>query len=448
MARKMARNSLFAWMNGELVGRLERSSLHGLGFYYAREWLTSSFCRPISLSLPLRAAHDPWRGTAVHHFIDNLLPDTVHQRQQLRMQFSAKSIEPFDLLAEVGADCPGALQFTRHETPPPVELDPAPALSEQDIERLLISLGPQASLSRKQPLGARCTFGGAHSKTALLWHQGHWHLPKEGGVSSHILQLPFERHGDTGLMLSAVLENAWLCQRVASAFGVAVPVCELMHFGSQKVLVIERADRRVVLEQNRIICVPREDMCQAFGQPSAEKYQVNGAPTLTRIARLLLGSRNGWHDRRALLHSQLVFWMLCAFDGHAKKFALELGPGGQFGLAPPGGVLSAYPLLGLTQGKMSADKVHMALGIGEQTIPERWNEIDVVHWLALARRCALPQTQMLQLLSDVSAQALQISAGLRKRLPAGFPVAVSEPILQGVVHAAQRLRVGLSAVSG
>ena len=90
----------------------------------------------------------------------------------------------------------------------------------------------------------------------------------------------------------------------------------------------------------------------------------------------------------------------------------------------------------------------MALGIGEQTIPERWNEIDVVHWLALARRCALPQTQMLQLLSDVSAQALQISAGLRKRLPAGFPVAVSEPILQGVVHAAQRLRVGLSAVSG
>ena len=202
MARKMARNSLFAWMNGELVGRLERSSLHGLGFYYAREWLTSSFCRPISLSLPLRAAHDPWRGTAVHHFIDNLLPDTVHQRQQLRMQFSAKSIEPFDLLAEVGADCPGALQFTRHETPPPVELDPAPALSEQDIERLLISLGPQASLSRKQPLGARCTFGGAHSKTALLWHQGHWHLPKEGGVSSHILQLPFERHVavDCGLM--------------------------------------------------------------------------------------------------------------------------------------------------------------------------------------------------------------------------------------------------------
>jgi hypothetical protein len=47
---------------------------------------------------------------------------------------------------------------------------------------------------------------------------------------------------------------------------------------------------------------------------------------------------------------------------------------------------------------------------------------------------------MSSLMNQLATQALQISASTRKALPAGFPVAVSEPILQGVVHAAQRLR--------
>lgn len=431
---------LHAWMNGERLGRLEQSAARGLSFFYSPEWLHSAQCRPLSLSLPLRAAGDPWRGAVVQNYFDNLLPDTLRQRQQMRLQFSARSTEAFDLLSAVGRDCRGALQLTTDDVPPENRLDQAMPLTEVEIEQMLDSLDRHAPLAGCHPLGAPCALGGAHNKTALLLHDQRWHLPAADGVSTHILKLACVRHSDSGFMLASSLENAWLCQRVATALGVPVPNCELLHFGAHKALAIARVDRRVQVDAGKIICLPQEDMCQAFGLSPGEKYQINGGPDLVSMSRLLLGSQQAVADRLALLRTQLVFWMLCAFDGHAKNFSLAHRAGGGFHLAAPLGVLSTYPLLGYSQGKLSPDKARMALGVRHQQVPELWHSLRVEHWLDLARRCAIPEQQMRQQIAELIALALPVSASLRKRLPAGFPVAVSEPILQGVVHAAQRLK--------
>lgn len=439
MNKKTGRR-LFAWMNGEAVGRLEQSSARGLSFFYDAEWLCSPHGRPLSLSLPLRAPDDPWCGAAVVNYLDNLLPDTLRQRQQLRLQFSARSTDAFDLLAVLGRDCRGALQLSVEHEPPENRLDQSIALTEAEVEQMLSSLDRHAPFTGCHPAGAACALGGAHNKTALLLHDKHWHLPAAGTVSSHILKLAHVRHSDSGFMLPSPLENAWLCQRIAAALGVSLPACELVHFGAYKALAVARIDRRVQSDTGKIICLPQEDMCQAFGLSPAEKYQVNGAPSLASMAQLLLGSQQAVADRLALLRTQLVFWMLCAFDGHAKNFSLAHLAGGGFHLAAPLGVLSTYPLLGYSQGKLSPDKARMALGVRHQRVPELWHTLRAEHWLELARRCAIPEEMMQQQLSELIALALPVSASLRKRLPAGFPVAVSEPILQGLVHAAQRLR--------
>jgi serine/threonine-protein kinase HipA len=435
---RRTRNTLFAWMNQQEVGRLVRSS-QGLAFYYSEQWLLSHYCRPISLSLPLRAADDPWRGNAVQHYVEHLLPQTLHQRQLLCRQYGARSTDPFDLLAKLGTDCPGGLQLTPEPVAPQNRLDSATPLDNRQIERLLQRLRAGTAADSTEP-DPPCLLAGGHDKTSLLWHQGRWHLPNAGVPGSHIVKLPFDRHADTGFAMSAPLENSWLCQQLAVAFGVPVARSELLQFGAQKALLVERDDRRPGAGQERMLCLPREDMCQAFSAAAGEKYQINGAPSLARMARLLLGSSRAEENRLALMRYQLVFWMLCALDGHAKTFSLNLWAGGSFDLAAPYGVLSGYPLIGYSQGKLPADSIGMALWPGEQDAPLCWQAVQPEHWLALARRCALPRAAMVKLMQTLAAQALQISATARKNLPAGFPVNIAEPILQGIVHAAQRLR--------
>ena len=76
MARKSHARRLGVWMNGEAVGYWELTANGTSEFGYVQSWLTSPQRRPISLSLPLRPASQPYFGPQVDRFFDNLLPDT------------------------------------------------------------------------------------------------------------------------------------------------------------------------------------------------------------------------------------------------------------------------------------------------------------------------------------------------------------------------------------
>eukprot|EP00952_Eustigmatos_sp_NYUAD-ZCMA_P002991 13029-Eustigmatos_ZCMA.PRE.1 len=60
---------------------------------------------------------------------------------------------------------------------------------------------------------------------------------------------------------------------------------------------------------------------------------------------LLNGSTHRDQDKRIFFQAQVLFWMLCATDGHAKNFSLAIGAQGSYRLTPLYDVLSAYPLL-------------------------------------------------------------------------------------------------------
>jgi serine/threonine-protein kinase HipA len=50
------------------------------------------------------------------------------------------------------------------------------------------------------------------------------------------------------------------------------------------------------------------------------KYESDGGPGMRDILRVLDASLAPLADKRAFLKAQMVFWLLAATDGHAKKF--------------------------------------------------------------------------------------------------------------------------------
>lgn len=103
--------ALNAWMNGELVGTWIVRENKPQSFQYAEEWLHSPAARVVSLSLPFQPGNQAHEGKHVEHFFDNLLPDNKEIRLRLQHKFGARSAQAFDLLAEIGRDCVGAVQL-------------------------------------------------------------------------------------------------------------------------------------------------------------------------------------------------------------------------------------------------------------------------------------------------------------------------------------------------
>ena len=82
------KNVLNVWMNGQLVG-VWQSGSQGHSFTYSESWLLSSFSRPISLSMPLRAT--PYKGDLVKYHFENLLPDSEQILRRIRDKYGANS---------------------------------------------------------------------------------------------------------------------------------------------------------------------------------------------------------------------------------------------------------------------------------------------------------------------------------------------------------------------
>ena len=179
-------------------------------------------------------------------------------------------------------------------------------------------------------------------------------------------------------------------------------------------------------------------MCQATGTPPAIRYESDGGPGISDISTLLLGSRNAVADRRTFFKAQVLFWMLCATDGHAKNFSVFIEPQGRFSLTPLYDVISAYPVLGGGKNQLAPQKARLAMAVRGKNRHYKWLEIQPRHWVATAREVGLEATaeeDILYLADRATAVAEKVSASL----PRGFPEHVSGPILDGLLRAAKKL---------
>lgn len=438
MARPTLSHTLSVWMNGEIVGHWRAAPREAHQFTYADSWLHSQAVRPLSLSLPVGPQGTVHTGAAVEHFFDNLLPDNRLIRDRLRQKFAASTGSSFDLLARIGRDCIGAVQLLPEgETPADVRRIDGTPLDEAGIERALDSALTGTAAGDEED-DFRISLAGAQEKTALLCVDGRWMRPSGSTPTTHILKLPLGVVPQ-GVDLSQSVENEWLCGRILRAYGVPVAESRIEHFGTHKVLVVERFDRRFARDGRWIARLPQEDFCQATATSREHKYEADGGPGIRRIMDVLLGSSRAEDDRLDFFRTQLLFWMLCAIDGHAKNFSLFLEAQGRYHLTPRYDVLSALPVLGTKAGRYSPHKVKMAMAVhGERSRHYLWNEILRRHWVQTARLCGIG-AKVEHVIAELVGRTAGVVLEVGRALPANFPVAVAEPMLEGLTESARKL---------
>lgn len=419
-------------MNGNLVGSWEfRSQAHS--FTYAPDWLESSVRRPISLSMPLRGESAPYRGDVVVNFFENLLPDSQEVRTTLQARLGADSKDPMALLEHLGRDCLGALQLLPFDVdgtkPNHIEGE---VLGEADVAQILRDL-PTSPMGFGGDSPFRLSLAGNHEKTGLLWHEGQWMRPLGATPTTHILKLPIGNTGQYDLKLS--VKNEWLCHRLLQEFGLPVAPARIESFEEQRCLVVSRFDRRLVGE--RILRLPHEDFCQATGTPSALKYESDGGPGIRRCLELLSGSSKPQQDRELFFRTQILFWILCAIDGHAKNYSLSILPLGRFQMAPLYDVLSAYPVLGHGTGLLARQEATMAMAVWGKNRHYKWDSIMRRHWRKTAKDCGV--TKCDELIDELTSMVEPVVRTVAKELSEDFPTEISAPIFEGMQRASQLL---------
>jgi serine/threonine-protein kinase HipA len=430
MGRRPVHAPLSVYLNARLVGQLRRESSGAIDFKYDPVWLAWKPAIPVSVSLPLR--EDRYIGDPVLAVFDNLLPDNDYIRRRIAERKGAAGADAYNLLAAIGRDCIGALQFL------PAGADPGRAgaidarpVDDREIAEIVSNLA-------RNPLGIgpdqefRISLAGAQEKTALLYWKDKWHVPHGTTATTHILK-PQIGHLSNGIDLTNSVENEHFCLELVGALGLLVAKSKIIDFAGKRVLAIERFDRTWTSD-GRLLRLPQEDCCQALSVPPGRKYESDGGPGIRKISEFLKGSDTPEADQRTLLKAQIVFWLLGATDGHAKNFSIRLAPGGRFRLAPLYDIISTQPSLDAGQIKQNQMKLAMAVGTSRHytvhTIVGR-------HFAQTAKASGLPDKMVTDVIGELNDTAAKSIDQVRAALPKDFPEPIAASIVEG---ATQRLK--------
>ena len=447
---------LNVWMNGQLVGVWSHSRSKVPLFRYDAAWIRSDAARPLSLSLPMTAGNAEIRGAVVENYFDNLLPDSQAIRERIRTRYQTRTAQTFELLEAIGRDCVGAVQLL----PPDMEPSGWDAVHSEVLTPAQVAAQLRAA-STTMPLGQhpdgenefRISIAGAQEKTALLKFGGRWHRPKGSTPTTHILKLPLGLVGNMRADMKDSVENEWLCAKILAALQFKVASTDMQSFEDQKVLVVERFDRRwlniAAGAQNKksfksapgvwIARLPQEDFCQMAGVGPDKKYEAFGGPTMRHCLDYLAASQFAAEDKAHFALAQLAFWLLAATDGHAKNFSIFVARGGAYRMTPLYDVLSAWPIIGKGANMLSHQDAKMAMALHSKNIHYKLAEIRVRHWHQLAQSTSVDGLweRMITMVKHVDSALVSVEA----QLPDDFPAVVWDRTCVGTKrHAAQFLR--------
>jgi serine/threonine-protein kinase HipA len=430
---------LYALMNGTLVGVLEKLRGGGMAFTYAKEWLDSPLKRPISLSMPL--SFTPYSGNEVYNYFDNLLPDNPAVRERVMAKFAVAVDHPFDILLAIGHDCVGALQLVTDafEYKPVIV---AEVLSEQTI-------ATQLKQYRESPLGMngeddfRISLAGVQEKTALLLQNGQWLRPYGATPTTHIVKLPVGviQNASGNIDLTGSCDNEWTCLEIIRQFGIPTANSWVEQFEDQRVLVVERFDRRWTHDRSWLLRLPQEDFCQALNLPSSKKYQADHGPDMSACMNLLQGCADSQTDKLNFIKTQILFLLLSAPDGHAKNFSVHLQAGDNFSLTPIYDVISTYPI----KNKQLQHRAKLAMGWMGTTQGYRYkiHQVQLRHILYTAKKLgALADVQLfLAGIAALTQQAVSNAESISKQH--NIDTKIAQPIFQQTYEKARWLENAL-----
>ena len=424
MARRRARTPLNVFLNARLVGRLRRLGSGAVDFQYDQSWLDWEHTLPISISLPLR--EDRYVGDRVIAVFDNLLPDPEPVRRQIAERTGAEGHDAYNLLAKLGRDCVGALQILSDgQDPGPAGIVEGRAVDDDEIAGKIRNL-TRAPLGLDDDGEFRISIAGAQEKTAFLCWKDKWHIPRGTTATTHIMK-PQIGVLPNGTDFSRSVENEHLCLKLTAALGLPGALTEIVEFQGERVLVIERFDRRWTGD-GRLLRLPQEDCCQALSVPPSRKYDADGGPGMADILDMLRGSDEPAADQRMFIKAQIAFWLLGATDGHAKNFSIFLNPGGRFVMTPLYDVMSAQPAV--DAGQLRERDFKMALAVGNN----RHYVIGTIlprHFAQTAAREGISAQVIDEICRELVDGADMAIETVLRSLPEGFPGELADSVIDG-----------------
>ena len=255
--------------------------------------------------------------------------------------------------------------------------------------------------------------------------------PHGSTPTTHILKLPIGMVGHRKADFSTSVENEWLCMNLLAEFGLPVVKTEILTFGGQKVLSVERFDRQLHSSGEWIMRLPQEDFCQVMGIPSHLKYESDGGPGLRDLACVLKGSVQAEQDLTTLLTTQLIFWMLAAPDGHAKNFSIRVLPQGRYQLTPLYDVMSIWPVEGNGPNQFSMFKAKMAMAVLGKSKHYLFKDIQRRHFNSMASRCfdRVDAEGVIGRVLEATPIAIEV---MESRMSKGFPDWIAESVFNGL----------------
>ena len=394
-------NRLIALLAGREVGTVHYKNAR-LSFVYNDTWRADPNAYPLSLSMPLASAE---HGHArIEAFLWGLLPDNDRVLENWGKRFQVSPRNVFGLIAAVGEDCAGAVQFVRPERLEALQADTASKevkwLTEDDVAERLRALRADHSAWRSAQDTGQFSLAGAQPKTALLFERKRWGVPSGRVPTTHILKPPtgeWDGHA----------ENEHYSLQLARAAGLIVPNSTVQHFGDEIAIVIDRYDR--VRSEGRWSRIHQEDMCQALGIHPTRKYENDGGPGARTIAELLREqSSNSEEDVRSFADAIIFNWLIAGTDAHAKNYALLLGGGGAVRLAPFYDLASILPYQ-----TIDLQKAKLAMKIGGEY---RLRYISLRNWQKFAVEMRLDESLLTERIRAMAALLPDHAASIQKEL--------------------------------
>lgn len=124
----MATTSLKIIVSGTVAGTLLQNEAGLMSFRYDESYRGT----PLSLSMPV--SNRIYSQDVLLPYLFGLLPDSETQRRAIALEFEVRPNNPIELLAHIGRDCPGGVQFCK----------------EADLETVLNRTGRYSPLSEHE----------------------------------------------------------------------------------------------------------------------------------------------------------------------------------------------------------------------------------------------------------------------------------------------------------
>ena len=413
-----------ACLDGEMAGTVNLTGSRA-SFSYAPSWRQSQGCYPLSQSMPLQA--EPVTGARVLNYLWGLLPDNTLTLDKWARRFKVSAKNPVALLAHVGEDCAGAVQFVTEErlgevTEAARRSAPVEWLTDTELVRRIRRLAQDGGEGRATPEEGQFSLSGAQSKTAFYWDaQGkRWGIPRGRIPTTHIFK-PVSNDFD------GFAENEHFCLQLVQRLNLPAATTEWQLIGGIPTLVAERYDR--VYRSGRWHRIHQEDCCQALGVSPASKYENEGGPGFPQIMSLLNGSDEPEIDRDRMMNAAALSYFLGATDAHAKNYSLLYARGAKrpsLRLAPFYDIASAWPYPRLIPPK----KMKLAMRVGRRY---KIQEILPRHFDELARMCNYPADRLRQLMRDLADRLPDEASTLQREIRTkGMEHAVLSKIVDGI----------------